>query len=653
MTASGATTIARARISGVRSADRALATRLAVAGMLAGADLRPPGLPPSAVLIVNRLALPIDRRLPVRPGGRLDPVWERAARDAMGDLYRHAVRPLDDTPPTGCPAVLFRDEAELLACLALDISRGRAAERWWWRAYAIRWGNLTPEILAPLLAESPRSVPAALRILVERDAAAAVLQHLSPAEATTLLRVICDVFDAPQPELTLSRFTSSEPSPVLSGAASRTADPGSDAPPWLPYAPSGVRFTGLSPESACLLGVALTLAHSPSVAQSSAFTQAVERWWQVETVARRTSTGPAQPAAAQPVRGARQTSLSSTPQHDHQSTSMGCPKRLSALVDRPRARSSVPRLPVFEGSTTSAALPISEELPTSRKVGNSDAPDDSHRSVHDAPVSTQADEPAEWLDGIATELGGVLFLINLMQRLDLPNYFEADWQLASQVGPWGTLELLARGLLSGLPEEMPTFPDVGISDLSADLLWTALAAIDGRRAGELPNGAVTQPASLTIPVGWLRWLEPGAATIMEMPAPLDGPLLTGVSRTLRVWLAGVTPLSACDAVTCAGRGLRRGRWSAAAPWPALRNVQPRRSGHATGQRRDAGSCSRFGFRSRLAARFWPGRAVSLRVTEVVYDQHRFRPSATNRPQPLPAADVRGRLPAALYRTSAG
>ena len=31
----------------------------------------------------------------VRPGGRLDPAWERAARDALADVYRRAARPLD------------------------------------------------------------------------------------------------------------------------------------------------------------------------------------------------------------------------------------------------------------------------------------------------------------------------------------------------------------------------------------------------------------------------------------------------------------------------------------------------------------------------------------------------------------------------------
>jgi len=154
--------------------------------------------------------------------------------------------------------------------------------------------------------------------------------------------------------------------------------------------------------------------------------------------------------------------------------------------------------------------------------------------------------------GIATELGGVLFLLNVMQRLDLPGCFEADWRLASQVGPWGVLDLLARGLLS----ELPTFPQVGNSqNLTADPLWFALAAIDGRRTDELPGGATTMPDRLNIPAGWARWLDaggngagqaeiasPSLATTTRTVAPLAGPLLTGVSRDLCIWLAYVTPL---------------------------------------------------------------------------------------------------------------
>ena len=90
----------------------------------------------------------------------------------------------------GCPAVLFSDEAELLACLALDISRGRAGDT---VVVAVvlrkRWGNLTPAHGWRRCWQSRRDLR--LRRCAfwrERGAVAGVLQRLSPGEARTLLR---------------------------------------------------------------------------------------------------------------------------------------------------------------------------------------------------------------------------------------------------------------------------------------------------------------------------------------------------------------------------------------------------------------------------------------------------------------------------------
>ena len=569
MTAFGATTIARARITGVHSADRALATRLAVAGMLAGADLRPAGLPPAAVLIVNRLALPLDRRLPVRPGGRLDPVWERAARAAVDDLYRSAARPLDDAVPPGCPAVLFRDEAELLACLALDISRGRAAERWWWQAYAGRWGSLTPAKIAPLLADSPRSAPAALQLLADRGVVTDVLRRISSPEARTLLRVICEAFDAPQPNLSASPVAGRHSGRPSSPVDRSTCEDGWVIAPWSRYVPSEATVNGLAPESACLLGVALTLAHSPSVAQSTAFTTAVERWWQAETDVHRDvgaleQRGTSRPAPVDSgetvVIRERQSSLAA---QDSVAVLTDDAVRQSADRERPGSPKSETLLPVGEGGSL---LP-----PDSQRAEQEQADRDGPTALDPPVEGTQASvlnlETAEWLDGVATELGGVLFLINLMQRLDLPNCFERDWQLASQIGPWGTLELLARGLLAS---ELPTFPRVGNSDLRTDPLWSALAGIDGRRAGELPGGAIRLPAVLRVPATWAQWLntDPVEQVVdLAQLTPLAGGLLDGVGHHLRVWLAAVLPLLRAMLSNALGEGfdplsdllLRRGQ----------------------------------------------------------------------------------------------
>ena len=559
MIASNATTISRARVSGVRNADRALATRLRVEGLLAGADLRPPGLPPSAVLIVNQLALPADRRLSVRPGGRLDPAWERAARDAMADLYRRAARPLDSQPSSGCPAVLFRDEAELLACLALDISRGRAAERWWWRAYARRWGSLTPGVLSALLADTPRSVPVAVRILAERGVVVQVLQHLSSREDRMLLRVVCDEFDVPQIELSATRITGQPQRPATADLHDAAVEPGGDAAPWHSFIPAGMQPSALTPESVCLLGVSLTLAHSPSVAQSTAFVRSVEQWWQAEAHARRRASSVEQLVATQLVPAPPDTtSLADDGLFTPQSIAARADYQ-PAIQPRPDESPGVSELPTFPkvGNSELPAADAAVQLAGLQTSGRSDLARIVELADRDL-VQAQTVEPALSLDGVFTELGGVLFLINLMQRLELPACFEEDWRLASAVGPWGVLELLARALLS---EGLPNFPKVCNPDLLAtDPLWSALATLDGRRPGELPGDGMTVPDQLRVPAGWLPWLDSSPVIArrlgdeaisrwrVEIASPglamtvTTKPLLAGVSRDALVWLAGVTPL---------------------------------------------------------------------------------------------------------------
>jgi hypothetical protein len=100
------------------------------------------------------------------------------------------------------------------------------------------------------------------------------------------------------------------------------------------------------------------------------------------------------------------------------------------------------------------------------------------------------------LPASTTDLGGVLFLINMMLHLDLPECFEAGWLLDSQVGPWGVLELLARGMLARHSAAW-----------QADPLWDTLAALDGRPPATRPGEHFNNHPDYQIPPEWLR--QPG------------------------------------------------------------------------------------------------------------------------------------------------
>jgi hypothetical protein len=116
---------------------------------------------------------------------------------------------------------------------------------------------------------------------------------------------------------------------------------------------------------------------------------------------------------------------------------------------------------------------------------------------------------------VNTQLAGVLYLVNLMRQLDLPACFEETWRLASQVGPWGVLELLGRALLGRDAER-----------LANDPLWAVLAALDGREAGELPGTGFRGAEGFFIPQAWLA--GPGATASRQRRWAVNG-------QRLRVW----------------------------------------------------------------------------------------------------------------------
>ena len=180
--------------------------------------------------------------------------------------------------------------------------------------------------------------------------------------------------------------------------------------------------------------------------------------------------------------------------------------------------------------------------------------------------------------GVETALGGVFFLINLMCALDLPAAFEADWHLAGGLGAWGVLDAIGRSLLASR------------ADAVEDPIWVALAQLSGRRLiprlapganYRLPDTWLAHApadghaaAAWGARRGWLRvwskadyvlsetrlgavapataaWREarhygsvttPARAAFSAAPiTSLAGPLVAGLDRNLKRWLALAVP----------------------------------------------------------------------------------------------------------------
>ena len=553
--------------------------RLALTNILVRADLRPLGIPPTAILIVRRLVDPLPRRIaPHRRAVRIDAAWEKAAQNALANLYRRAARPGQEAVPANAKAVRFADEGEMVACLALDIGQKQASERWWWRGIlqTINWPSSSAASLTQLLCRYATVVPAALHHLAARQQAKTVLTLLSSQQALTVLAAVGRAYeltdfkfspamvDMPratetlsqadlQPEIDKLDRNNRGPKNIANDRATASWPKSRQVAPW----PSAWIPPDLPQMQTCLLGVGLSLSNRPAAVRSQSFRQALAAWWTTPTPStERRPVMPtkdiAQPQARKEVLGAKDMSerqetitqlleedappssqskiassySKSVLRLDQQDSDLSGPEDIQAIqaATRPSNPVSLPKtrptssdasrretdaIEPPDPSQISRPTPQPEELPTDRTYditavggsGQSKLPALSSSQVADQvqPDESETDESAVFTlhleDGIETQLAGIFYLINLMLQLDLPACFEIEWRLASQVGAWGALEALGRGLLAGEREG----PAIRLAD---DPLWTALAHLAGCEPGYLRKVDFVGGDRFQLPTDW-------------------------------------------------------------------------------------------------------------------------------------------------------
>lgn len=183
------------------------------------------GLAPAATLVVREV---VARATPAAIEAGVAAARAQAVRPALGPV------------PAGAPAVLFADDAELLACLARDLLAGVVGERWWWRARA-RPGTAAATAVARAWARAPAAVPAAVAELGE-DAGRA-LEALGPEGRRAVAAAVAEAGVVAEPALVA---TACEAAP-LAAALRRAHEP--DAAPGRRL-PSGARPAGTSPSAA-------------------------------------------------------------------------------------------------------------------------------------------------------------------------------------------------------------------------------------------------------------------------------------------------------------------------------------------------------------------------------------------------------------------
>ncbi|MBN1978225.1 MAG: hypothetical protein JW918_12585 [Anaerolineae bacterium] len=474
--------------------------------------------------------------------------------------------------PSSAEAVLFADEGEMLACLALDAARGRARECWWWRAILSGLPSPLPVGLTGLLRERAAAVPAALHHLVAWVEAVRVLDALSVDQAWAILEAVTCAFDVPG--LGFGPMLVGGHSAVARSAVDgeRSAARGDDAETFSPIKPLGGRRSGrmartpppwgaglvppgLEKTRACLLGVGLSLYRRPAAVRSEEFLHALAAWWESPTLPglepkpsmdHRDGLGEGPPFPSDCGDAALEASEGAIFQQGAGEASQpGTPPETGGVQSKPVGRRQVEwvsqQRPTGRGAGETERGVVAQSRPIGTGAGQVSAgarPVHGYTAIHGAEESTETSErsapagseqkkssklagqleqekssvPAaeasvDLEGGLYTELGGVLYLINLMAYLDLPACFEADWRLESQVGSWGVLELLGRGLLA--KEDMRC---------EGDLLWAALAQLDGREPGELPGADFSGGECFRLPVEWFAGLGGGEEGVYNYAA---------------------------------------------------------------------------------------------------------------------------------------
>jgi hypothetical protein len=462
------------------------------------ADLAPAGLPPAAVMVVRRFLDPLPRQIQSSPRAIVNPDWVRAVREALSQLYRNASRPARGPVPAGAEAVVFSDEAEMLACLLHDAASHEAPSLWWWKRVRRPWGSWQPAALA---ADRPECVPAALTDLAARTCVARVLNAMTPQEAHQLMKTVLDASEIPP--LAPARPLMSLPTEIQ------------NAPSWIQEIVRDSAAIGLGPERERLLATALILHRDRAVLTLPAVRNVLA---QGPTAARDAMRAP--PPADRPSKSLPTDSLGDS------SESRGMPE--SAFDADPPVRDGSDRsepigvnfdpIPEFgpaiskrEPSTPSHFSEESATIPegeTSTRSHKSTAIPESQPPTSPLPTP----RPAFSDEGFLTECSGVLFLINVLRSLELPESLASQWGSPEPANLWELVDAVARGLLDSVDP-----PPI------ADPIWPALAVLGNRELMDSLGGSFPERDRYDLPRAWLnRW--GGAETESYAYAALGGRL---------------------------------------------------------------------------------------------------------------------------------
>jgi len=513
--------------------------RLRIERLLEVEDLQPAGLPSGAILIVRKL----EGRspLPIAALARSSlPAWREGVRGQVQASYAAAACPSNGPISSGAASVLFSDAGELLTCLTRDLLAGEARQRWYWQPLLRGIPHPAGAALASLWSNQASALPTVLAALTISEATSAITK-LSPGEVLSVARALHASFDlpsqalaalqnmlpdahrAPQPPRIVPSASAGAYEPVsapLVGESflpdeqrERSIHPATVQPPWqrwLANAPTA----SLSPQAHYLLGLSLSLCHTPAFARSTAFAQRTVSWLHALTASLEL---PDTTTSTNQVRGIPEGKREG---HRYPETAGGeAPTaRTRAEVTPPESRTDTlrdtpgielppgirtdeyERLPHHDtaGGDTPSAPALTEAAPAESEANLHRGISKGDRTARSYPETAGDSRPLP-SDGLPTRLGGILYLLHLLTWLNLPAGWDDEGAFAEGMSGWAIVEAFARGL-SG----------AWLTSYADDPIWQLLAMLDGRQPGEPLGAGLRRQTAFRLPTQWLLHFAPAA-----------------------------------------------------------------------------------------------------------------------------------------------
>lgn len=532
------------RISNIGEDDISL--RRSVSSELNNTELTPRGISPSSILIIRDLKDPMPGHFYQCSG---NPEWAQKLRAMITDISRKASRPVSGFIPLNSAYVLFADEAELFACLLLDIIKGSAGEHWWWKLFIQDFPILKYEGIKGIVQINPASFPAILFQIYRWGQIHSFFLSLNPVECEYIFHEVCAEYGVSDSEirryvLKMKKAEGDEEFQYYDIRDCRNPSDmeGSVNSGLIEYLLKSINDNVLSgiheKEKISLFALCIIIRYRSSLVGTNLFIHVLHAF--VTEILKKnkindeiniktksikiTSTGESERKQRTGLKYLRQESRNT---HSVSGKDIG---EVSSLIDigEHKTKSSVNTIEKkiisnfhFQTRDDSDSINIISKKSDDnsrisyRKDGHAEISANHIQSkIHNEKIFRAGDEgivsgtvrssgeteeilqvPKETIsndNGIKTNLCGVFYLINLMRELNLPACLEDDFGLSSRLGGWGMLELLSRAILGN---------EVGFRK---DPLWDILAELDGREKGMLPGDRIFSRGYYRMPGIWIE-----------------------------------------------------------------------------------------------------------------------------------------------------